>query len=1046
MLVLLISECGGNAWKRTRRIADRYLERVGERTWRGRLTLEGLAHLRNDLATSASRETAVACHRVATRDRFSLEWIVGSARRFGPNGEVTTYEGAGYDRYLAERPEMPEGLRRLRRLLEVAGLFHDVGKANAAFQAKLWAGAPRADPVRHEILSLLVFDAWASMDKDPVDDFRSLLGVDLKLPDSGFRIDDGRLTERALVGFLIATHHRLLDTRTSNTLGVGELLFTLSHHIRLEDLGASEPAGARQLNPALLDDEMVWRIRRIDRQALRSEIDRPTFESLAAYGRCGLILADQLVSKQELDQTRHSDLPLGRDSLVANTLREGGGKQSLVEHLVKVSEEGPCCVSDLHDIPRLAPSLASRGLPRPFRERAAGRFAWQDQVRGAVQASLPAGAGFFGVLLASTGSGKTQMAAKLMATLRDEVRYCVCLALRSLTVQAGADYRDQLGLTESDLAVVMGERAMLELQEEDGLAAVIGSETSFGLEDVELDGGPPPSFRLEEPLLRHVRGNAKARALVAAPVLISTIDQLMPVADQRRTAFLPAALRLISSDLVIDEADAFSEVDLVAIGRLVHLAGLFGRHVVLSSATVPPAQIRSFWRAWRNGYSAHCRFMAKLDLAYAGLFSDTIDPKLVEAGSEDLDHEISDFATTIAGAISSKPSPRRAAFMPRECASDPSTLFEAVAERLELNHGRFARQTLVQRRRLSVQLVHFAHVDTCVLFAEHLEGRSPAATSFRHVVYHARHPLLVRAEIERFLDRVLRRKDGDKALLAHPSVRSALEVCQTRDLCIVVIATAVEEIGRDHDFDAAIVEPHSSRSIIQLAGRVQRHRLVIPAHPNFYIMPAPFRFVRDKKEQHPYRRPGVEGFDDNINTTPFYLPSPWLDGVLDPDAWTEVTASPRLLEEGPEALVALEHIKLRAYLEGTSFFSLGSVHDGRMCWLSAKHPDEMRFRKGRKNLSLYLDCAGDRWVFKEFYTKPGEAMADFPTEGPRIVPQLQLLELSPVTVFAAKFPNATGGDRERLMRRFLRTEVPAERAIHGMDTPWRYEASFGLHR
>jgi CRISPR-associated endonuclease/helicase Cas3 len=39
-----------------------------------------------------------------------------------------------------------------------------------------------------------------------------------------------------------------------------------------------------------------------------------------------------------------------------------------------------------------------------------------------------------------------------------------------------------------------------------------------------------------------------------------------------------------------------------------------------------------------------------------------------------------------------------------------------------------------------------------------------------------------------------------------------------------MVATPVEEVGRDHDFDWAIIEPSSMHSIVQTAGRVNRHR------------------------------------------------------------------------------------------------------------------------------------------------------------------------------------------------------------------------------
>lgn len=42
----------------------------------------------------------------------------------------------------------------------------------------------------------------------------------------------------------------------------------------------------------------------------------------------------------------------------------------------------------------------------------------------------------------------------------------------------------------------------------------------------------------------------------------------------------------------------------------------------------------------------------------------------------------------------------------------------------------------------------------------------------------------------------------------------------------IVVATPVEEVGRDHDFDWAVLEPSSAQSLVQAAGRVNRHRFL----------------------------------------------------------------------------------------------------------------------------------------------------------------------------------------------------------------------------
>src|SRR6185312_13149858 len=60
-------------------------------------------------------------------------------------------------------------------------------------------------------------------------------------------------------------------------------------------------------------------------------------------------------------------------------------------------------------------------------------------------------------------------------------------------------------------------------------------------------------------------------------------------------------LRLMSSDLVLDELDDYDLDDLPALTRLMHWAGLLGSRVVLSSATLPPALVEGMFMAYRAG-------------------------------------------------------------------------------------------------------------------------------------------------------------------------------------------------------------------------------------------------------------------------------------------------------------------------------------------------------------------------------------------------------------------------------------------------------------
>jgi CRISPR-associated endonuclease/helicase Cas3 len=88
MIVTLISQCEKKALARTRRILDAFANRIGDNTWQSVITEEGLLAVKKLLRQSASKNTAVACHRIRTRKRSELVWIVGNRNKFNHQGIV----------------------------------------------------------------------------------------------------------------------------------------------------------------------------------------------------------------------------------------------------------------------------------------------------------------------------------------------------------------------------------------------------------------------------------------------------------------------------------------------------------------------------------------------------------------------------------------------------------------------------------------------------------------------------------------------------------------------------------------------------------------------------------------------------------------------------------------------------------------------------------------------------------------------------------------------------------------------------------------------
>ena len=88
-----------------------------------------------------------------------------------------------------------------------------------------------------------------------------------------------------------------------------------------------------------------------------------------------------------------------------------------------------------------------------------------------------------------------------------------------------------------------------------------------------------------------------------------------------------------------------------------------------------------------------------------------------------------------------------------------------------------------------------------------------------------------------------------------PEVQQALTTPEQHHL-FVVLGTSVLEVGRDFDADWGIIEPSSMRSLIQFAGRIQRHRQQVPECENLVILERNVRALRG--ETVAYCRPGFE--------------------------------------------------------------------------------------------------------------------------------------------------------------------------------------------
>ena len=212
MLVTFISQCEKKALNRTRRILDAFANRIGDNVWHTAITEDGLDTVKKLLRQSATKSTAVSCHRVRTRQRSELVWVVGRKDAFNNLGFVPvnwTTKGVFMDlpietkNILANTHGQPLSQHlfavgylayqiinklkidspNLAKSAFIAGILHDLGKIDPQFQQ--WITKKSASP------------KFKVANEDEPED--------IKLPDDGVHIDS---TVKGLGKFTFETHPR----------------------------------------------------------------------------------------------------------------------------------------------------------------------------------------------------------------------------------------------------------------------------------------------------------------------------------------------------------------------------------------------------------------------------------------------------------------------------------------------------------------------------------------------------------------------------------------------------------------------------------------------------------------------------------------------------------------------------------------------------------------------------------------------------------------------------------------------------------------------
>ena len=460
-----------------------------------------------------------------------------------------------------------------------------------------------------------------------------------------------------------------------------------------------------------------------------------------------------------------------------------------------------------------------------------------------------------------------------------------------------------------------------------------------------------------------------------APVLTCTIDHLMGAVETKKGGkFILPSLRLLNSDLVIDEIDDFSGSDLIAIGRLVYTAAMLGRKVMISSATIPPDLAEGYFNIYRSGWSLYAKtrdVSASIRCAWIDEFHtkvERIDAHYAPNSIEAYQNEHAHFIEKRLADLQKQPVKRKAEIIDvseamEACEFDENDTketryFEAIKSSILQKHCLHHTIDEQTATRVSFGVVRMANIEpTIALFDYLLDATLDDDTDIRVMPYHSRQVLLLRHVQEQHLDAVLKRKEKPpKAPLAFedPVIRSHIDNARVKNLIFIVVATPVEEVGRDHDFDWGVIEPSSYRSIIQMAGRIRRHRGGDISEPNVALMQYNLKAFKACDESGKYfQKPGYE--EEN------QFASHDLKVLMDEQKLSErIDAAPRIAREKvldyQHSFSDMEHYVIHDCLTDyrqTGANTMPGYLDEQ--WYLTAHPQIFhRFRDSQQGINLYL--------------------------------------------------------------------------------------------
>lgn len=824
-------------------------------------------------------------------------------------------------------------------LLKISGLFHDFGKATSLFQKKITATNKIVEPFRHEYVSAVMFSHFVyycgNTDEGWIESLKGLNETTAKKISEHIteqlkenqELSFSKIPPLArMVGWLVLSHHLMPVNNEQKAIYSYDALFTINKNWfkRNEDnIAKNFEVKTTPFSSSAWCNAAKEAANNLD--YTQTEIKMFTYHQL----RMMLMWADHYYSS--IPPEVYGDAGY---KLFANTKLVRNKKvlnQRLDNHLIGVAKYSNIIYNNLENNLK---NLKTTNIQSLLVERTElENFKWQNNLDVIEPSKNPT----FTIMLASTGRGKTLGNIKVMGRLSDgELRLTTALGLRTLTKQTGFSYQERMKL--GDLSILIGGRNISETNPNEKY----GSESLFE-DSVEVISNQ----RVE---LDWLLNNKMKEQIVESPVVVCTLDHIIAASEGINGGRnIISMLRLMSSDIILDEIDDYTLEDMYAVSRLVYLVGACKRNLLISSATLAPALVEGLFEAYYKGVHDHgldvdCYWIDEFEIK-----KETAQ-KLNQFANNHLEFVKKRFET-----LSAMPKKHWGEIVNVDITDSGWSVDYAktILEETKRKHNDWHES--FNDKKISFGLIRFANINPMISVIRDFCQLDFGEYTIYICPYHSRFTDLQRSSIEKTLDSVLYRKDLSAAY-RHPHIAERINKAQHKNIIFLVFGTPVVEVGRDHSYSWMTGEFSSVRAAVQCAGRIQRHQTIVPHAPNVSFFNLNIRAM--KNDTICFERPGFER--NNIS-----LASHDLNDIIDSVVYEKLDSRYKILEPDvlrpEENVVDLEHYRIRDMMLKQVD---GNIQTPALSWLSnnnslvAHSVLRFPFRRGEETIDFDV-VAGD---------------------------------------------------------------------------------------